>query len=219
MQQPGPKFVKQHPFKHIEFYKFEGSKTGYTNSHLARLSGAPEGTKFTFAMTHGGFFIRGSHEEFFEPGKPMERLLLNTHETGLTLYNVQFHLKPEYCRNGAGFQMLRNQIEACQELQVPTIACLAGRWGKDDDGKRVPLDGYVVWPKLGFDGPIPEAVLGKLSPEFARLQNVQALIATPEGLAEWIAHGDSCRLTFDVRPGSMNLKNFIDYGTRKNFLP
>lgn len=215
MQDSSPKFTRNHRIKEIDLYKIGGQR--FATPQLARLSGAPEGTKFSFEQTHGGVVITGNHPQFFQAGKPMERLLIDDPSRGLVLINAQFHMKPEY-HGGVGFQMLSSQIDACRELKVATIACIAGRWGKDDEGKRTPLDGYIVWPKLGFDGPVPATSAAKLGSNFSQYKTVQELIQADGGLAQWVLHGDGCRLTFDVNPNSVHSKTFMEYGQRKGFL-
>lgn len=216
MQDPSPEFTQNHRIREMAVYKIGGKN--FTTRQLAHLSGAPDGTKFAFGKTHGGVIITGDHPQFFQAGKQMERLLINDSNRGLVLINAQFHMKPEY-HGGVGFQMLNSQINACRELEVTTIACIAGRWAKDEQGKRTPLDGYIVWPKLGFDGPLPATSVETLGPNFSHCRTVQQLIQADEGLAQWVLHGDGCRLTFDVDPNSVHSQTFVAYGKRKGFFP
>ncbi len=67
--------------------------------------------------------------------------------------------------------------------------------------------GYKVWPKLGYDGDIPEDVL-KTSSLPSSLQGstrLSDLMKTGEGRQWWEEHGDSVRLQFDMASDSLSM--------------
>lgn len=216
MQYLQPIFSGNHTVKVPGIYRI-GGKT-FTTSQLAKLTGAPEGTTFKFSSNSSAITITGTHPVFFDEDKPLERMIIDTND-GLSLFNVQFQIKSEFRRNGNGFKMLHSQLNACRQLEIPFIRCIAGRWMKGDGGKRQELDGYMVWPKLGFDGTIPDGTKALLGQDFAAYRTIQELVQQPGGWAEWQRHGDGARLTFEVDSGSVHSSIFMAYGKTKGYLP
>jgi hypothetical protein len=208
-------FNGHHKIKSPAQYRIGGRV--FTTAELGRLSAAPDGTELTFISDQSRIAIVGENRRYFEDGKPIRRNLVNT-PSGLVIVNVQLEIKPEFRRSGVGFNMLKYQIEAARQLKVENIACLAARWGKDENYQRVELDGYMVWPKLGFDGPIPDAVRPLLGSTFQQLDTIQQLVQADGGWKEWKQHGAAAHLTFDVASGSVHSEFFAAYGQKKGLL-
>ena len=77
--------------------------------------------------------------------------------------------------------------------------------------KEEQWSGYWVWPRLGFDGAIPEATKLQLSPKFQSYNLLSQLMETEEGQGEWLLHGDDVAVRFDPRPDSASWKLFNRY--------
>jgi len=95
-------------------------------------------------------------------------------------------------QKGTGAAMLGRMTQALQRAGVAELRADAVR-GEGDSG-------YYVWPRLGFDGPLP-AGLG-LPPGLAGARTVQELLARPGGVAWWRDHGVRVEVAFDLQPGS-----------------
>jgi len=124
----------------------------------------------------------------------------------ITIQNVLFELAPELQGQGIGTDVLAEQIAAGQEAGVSSITLAAA--GSIDDPDMV---GYKVWPKMGFDGPLPPRILDILPPEFASARMLSDLYATPEGVAWWEANGVTIGLTLDLTPGSYSMELWQAY--------
>lgn len=136
----------------------------------------------------GGLIVTSDH-----PDVSSVRLFKPTPD-GLVCVNksIEVHEKG----TGLGTKLFAEQVAALKAAGVKRIETDAAR----DEG----VIGYKVWPKLGYDGPIPKTVEPR-PPEFAGAETVGALMATAAGRAWWDKHGDSAKLTFDLADGSRSL--------------
>jgi hypothetical protein len=69
--------------------------------------------------------------------------------------------------------------------------------------------GYSVWPRLGFDGPIPPTANAKLDAlpadhPLRGAQTVRHLMARPGGRAWWEANGSEFRAYFHLAESSVS---------------
>lgn len=216
MEIPAPQFTKKFKIRSPSIYKIGGQS--FTTSQIAALTGAPDGTDFKFHEVQGRLVVSGSHATYFDAKKPITRSIIWDGQC-ISIFNMEYSMLPSFHRQGNGFKMLYSQVVACREFEIDFISCLAGRWTKDEDGKKIQLDGYMVWPKLGFDGPIPDTTKDKIKATFPHCETVQQLIKSPGGWEEWETHGDTARLTFNVKSDSVNSQMLEAYGFQKGFLP
>jgi hypothetical protein len=67
-------------------------------------------------------------------------------------------------------------------------------------------NGYYVWPRLGFDGPISDAGVGveqsKWPAQFQSARTVSELMRIPGGAQHWKDYGDEIGLSMDTDPKS-----------------
>ena len=115
--------------------------------------------------------------------------------------NSNFALGKTGYPKGYGTRSLARQVEALRELGIDRIVTLAA------GGRDAPdLNGFYTWPRLGFDGPIPDASIEELPSALSRTLGSPALVselmASAQGRAWWRANGRSFDATFDTRPGS-----------------
>jgi len=68
----------------------------------------------------------------------------------------------------------------------------------------MPMIGYKVWPKLGFDGEIPDRLRVILPKELQAAKLISDLYATPGGRQWWEQNGGSVRLAFDLPGDSLS---------------
>jgi hypothetical protein len=79
------------------------------------------------------------------------------------------------------------------------------------------MNGYITWPKLGYDAPIPAAVKGKLPADLKGSQNISDLMKTKEGTDFWTKHGVTTDMTFDLKPGSASRTHLEKYLKAKGY--
>jgi hypothetical protein len=106
--------------------------------------------------------------------------------------------KPTKFAKGTGTRALARQVEAAQRLGIRRITTEAA--GNKNDVKN----GYYTWPRLGYDGPIPDGI--KVPPAFGKPALVSELMATQEGRDWWKAHGHTFGASFDTTPGSRSMR-------------
>lgn len=193
---------------------------------LAAASNALPGAKVKVGLTKDGGMVRVIVEN--PGGGVAERTFYRDHNNKLVCDNHLF-INPEVKGQPkvAGADMLNNQVVALRKMGVDRIETLAGRVDNNPNGP--PMVGYKVWPKLGYNGDIPDDVFSKLPPETRAAmgekqgklfglvgkqkgeRNIHTLYATPGGKEAWEKHGDSIPMTFDVKEGSESSKRLAAY--------
>lgn len=140
----------------------------------------------------------------------------------LVCYNASFEVYKDGTGPGAkpvnpnlprGADLLANQIRALKTLggdRIETNAAGDARTAKD--GGYV---GYKVWPKLGYDGPIPLDTRQKMPPglkeQMGGSNRLSALYATAAGRSWWEEHGHSIYLSFDLGDNSYSMRTLAAY--------
>jgi hypothetical protein len=96
-------------------------------------------------------------------------------------------------RNGPlAMTILATQLQQMRDYGVKNITSTAARFEKDG------LIGYKVWPKLGFDGPVPDEARNALLECFRKCKTVQELYALPGGRKAWEEHGTTFKASLDL---------------------
>jgi len=169
---------------------------------IARLSGAPTQSTVTVSYWKGVGFELVATGPFIR-GEMVRRILQHAHTTQPSLFiqNVVFELPVELQRQKIGVRSLAIELyEAQRTGQFAHVAVSAAGNAStlDPEHPRDYLNGYLVWPLLGFDGPIPLHKLQVLYPH----QRVSQVLAKPGGALAWTRHGDYCQLQFDLAEGA-----------------
>ena len=150
----------------------------------------------------------------------MARDISRREDGTIVLHNTVLKLKPD-APKGLGTRIFANQIIEAKRMGVDRIECLAHR----DDDEDPPFIGYKVWPKMGYDGLIPEEVLNKSPQIMAALTKnydlsqgkkffVSDLLAIKGGWELWDKYGDSFDAIFDLN-NTRQLGILQDYLERK----
>ena len=136
------------------------------------------------------------------------RAIIEDPETGKPyLYMDTLNLKKD-APEGTGTRAFASSVFAAQKLGIKKVKCLAFR-----DRYRPEWVGYKVWPKMGYDGKIPDTV--KLTPTiehqleeagFKKPYMVSHLYMIEGGQAWWEENGESFEATFDTTPGSQSMQ-------------
>jgi GNAT superfamily N-acetyltransferase len=160
-------------------------------SDVASAVGAPDDATVTIK-------VRGDRLEV-AMDDPQERYLAyrtieRDGDGRIVIRNDAILVLPEYQGQGIGAAIFGRQVEQASRLKVDRIEARAER-----SPRHV---GYHVWPKLGFDGPIPPKLINRLPAELAGARRLSDLMATRAGRDWWRAHGDTVNVAFDLAPGS-----------------
>lgn len=166
-----------------------------------KIACAPPGAAVHVRATPDGIMIRADH-----PEAQSIRHIKKTPD-GLVCKNESINVTTN--RAGTGTKLFSEQVDSLRAMGVKRIETEAAR----DDSQKVV--GYLVWPKLGYDGPIPKRVMKQLPPEFSGAQMVSDLMKTPEGREWWKKNGDSAKMSFDLSDGSRSLAVLSAYQQSK----
>jgi GNAT superfamily N-acetyltransferase len=113
--------------------------------------------------------------------------------------NVSIDVEESHQSKGIGRQIFGRQVEQAARLGVTEIRTDAAR--ADGEGAMI---GYKVWPRFGYDGPIPDAIRDRLPEPMRGAERLSDLMRTPEGRSWWDENGTTVSLTFDLSPGSLS---------------
>lgn len=70
-----------------------------------------------------------------------------------------------------------------------------------DRNDKYALSGHIIWPRLGFNGPIPYDVRKKLPEGLKWCKTISNLMQLEDGIKFWDEHGDQCLLEFSLDDG------------------
>jgi hypothetical protein len=134
----------------------------------------------------------------------------------LAMFNEFVFFRPR-APSGVGTRLLALQVRKAISLGIEYIATDAA------GGPGSAFVGYSVWPRLGFDGPIPPAARAKLDtlPAGDPLRGAQAvreLMVRPGGRAWWEANGSEFRAYFDLAAGSVSRQLLAAYTREKGII-
>lgn len=117
----------------------------------------------------------------------------------VVVYNEAIEIKDT--GKGLGTEIFSRQVAGLAAMGVSRIECFAEGQPGDEE-----FNGYYTWPRLGYDGKIPEVAAKRLPKEFAGTKTVQEVLRKPSGLEAWKKYGTAFKATFDVSPGSQSRK-------------
>lgn len=151
------------------------------------------------------------------------RKLGRTSKGSLFLYNDSMFLSKK-APKGLGTRVFANQVAKARDMGISYIKCNAYR---DDDSNRTygKAIGYKVWPKMGYDGDVPDKVAKKIPLKFLDKFAAAGLVGPHpqvswfyrvEGGEEWWGkNGDSFDGCFDLTAGSYSLEIHEKYIAKK----
>jgi hypothetical protein len=177
---------------------------------LASLVGAPDDAKVNVTRGWGGdnsLSISIQH-----PGIETASRTLKRRGDDIVMKNDYFRTKES--GGGLGSRVIGRQMEQAERLGVTRIETQAARY--DSGNTRTALIGYKVWPKMGYDGPLPDASRAKLRQSnlpanLRNAKNISDLYGSKLGREWWEKHGESIDVSFDMRPGSYSRRVMGEY--------
>jgi hypothetical protein len=142
------------------------------------------------------------------------------------IYNSHQYLSAEHQGQGLGIKVFSEQVAAAIQHGVKTIHCTAG--------KSSSMNGYITWPKFGYDGEIKlgwfeslhssgiqdrDELALKLVELTGRTEEdirggeakISDLMKSKEGTEFWIKHGYQFSADFDLSEGSLSRKILSRY--------
>jgi hypothetical protein len=125
----------------------------------------------------------------------------------VTCKNVTFGLRGE--GRGQGLALFDAQVRTLQGAGVKMIQTSAAG-GPSGGG-----NGYYTWPRMGYGGPMTSQQVERLPDAIKKAlggkRDVRDVFDLPGGAEAWKAYGSSMKLTFDLTPGSRNMKALESY--------
>jgi hypothetical protein len=117
---------------------------------------------------------------------------------------------------GLGASTFATQAKAMSDAGFRRIRLIGAR-GNSNLGYR--YNGYMIWPKFGFDANLFNKTTPKLQRALMRdwpgVTTLQELMHKPGGEQWWATHGESTGMTFDTRPNSPSMEILAKYLERK----
>lgn len=129
------------------------------------------------------------------------------------VYNAHFQIDADSPHKGSGARLFSDQVDALINHGVKTMGTFAG--GSPEGLSSGGMNGYYTWPRLGYDGEMMSHAKAKLPPELkdgmGDSKSVLKLFSLPGGPEWWKENGHSFSATFDLSPGSPNIKALRRY--------
>lgn len=201
--------------------KYDSEDTKKIQDHSKSLLGrelTPEMASAITGASHGGTVevsVMRHNTPFLELAAKTDtyksnRMLQRDKNGKLYLYNDHFEVDKAHQGQGIGAQVLAHQVQEAEKLGVSYIATTAAGY------KGHPkYNGYITWPKLGYDGPLEQGYKDELPDEFQKANTIQELFAMPGGAKAWEDHGSDIELTFDLTKGSKSRRILGAYMAKK----
>ena len=191
---------------------------------IADCVGAPDDAEVTVSLSDTGksLDIEMRHPAF---AQTCTRYVTQSEDGKVTIHNESIFIKKEEQGSGLGSRIFSSQVVWAREHGVANIKCHAA---KLNDAGEAYYNGYVTWPKLGYDAPLEQARYERyedfdVAEEAARLfsaETVQDVLEAPGGLAWWEKNGIGLvEATFDLSPDSRSSQIHHEYLKRRAARP
>ena len=170
--------------------KLLGSKA--TMADLAALTGStPDASIKVFER--GGYLRLDSEGD----GWNSVRLIQRDDDGRVFIHNHLLTIDEDKQGGGIGVAIFGNQVREATARGVAYLDTTAERGEK--------FVGYKVWPKFGYDAPIPAALIPHLPPELDYVENISELMYNNGGREWWEEHGVTTDMKFDLGEESDSL--------------
>jgi hypothetical protein len=144
--------------------------------------------------------------------------------------NVSDSIKQDDAKRHAAarefYRAMVSSVEAAHKAGVSRIVLNAAGNSSATKGSltSTPWRGYTIWPRMGFDAPLPSSIKAKLPPDLSHAKSLLDLHATPDGTRWWRDNGEDLDVKFDLTdrssPQSKIMDRFIKkFGTDRREMP
>jgi hypothetical protein len=133
----------------------------------------------------------------------------------VVIENESFYLRQAARGRKEGALTLLRQAQAAQRLGVRYLSTYAAQNHVADKASQ--LNGAVVWPRYGYDGPLPPDLVNLAGEDLGvQVETVQELLLLPGAELWWEKHAQSLALTFDLSDASDSINLLHDYLRKKS---
>jgi hypothetical protein len=135
--------------------------------------------------------------------------------------NVSDQIKSDDSKRHAAarefYRAMTSSVEAARKAGVSRIVLNAAGNSSATKGSvtSTPWRGYTIWPRMGFDAPLPASIKAKLPPDLSHAKSLLDLHATPEGTKWWRDNGEDLDVTFDLKDRSSPQAKIMDRFIKK----
>jgi GNAT superfamily N-acetyltransferase len=136
-------------------------------------------------------------------GYKSQSKLYKDNDGDFVIYNRYMEVKKR--GQGLGTEVLQRQVEAASRMGVSKLKGVAVR---REGTTGVPLVGYYVWPRLGYDGKLTDLHKKALPKELSEYdpEMVSDLMMSKKGRDWWRANGSTFNVEFDLSKNSWGRK-------------
>lgn len=202
----------------VTVVRVPGLNDWHTDEELVRLSGAPRDSMLKVSITEeGAIELRVVNHDLL--GEDMVRVLVQESDGyAFHIVNAAFVLNDALLSKGIGPRSICLELEQARQLgyitRIKTHA--VGDWASFDTNP--PYRGYYVWPRMGFTAPVPSALLQhpELPQGMGDNPTLLDLLASDDGDAFWLKHGETIKVEFDLSDGSASWKMYARYIEERN---
>ena len=181
---------------------------------LRRMAGAIEGSKLTFHIPvdfkndNDAFAVTVEDDDYVS-----DRSFYRDTNGNLICHNDYFQVKGKQRGKGLGLHVFTTQVNELTKNGFTKIGTQAAgdRLSRD----RGAFNGYITWPKFGYDCKLDSYDTSRMSPKFRNVKTIQELFAMEGGQAEWAQYGGTKNMEFSLEPGSLSQRVLAEYRRRK----
>jgi hypothetical protein len=115
------------------------------------------------------------------------------------------------------YRAMTSSVEAARKAGISRIVLNAAGNSSATKGSitSTPWRGYTIWPRMGFDAPLPASIRSKLPPDLSHAKSLLDLHATPEGTRWWRDNGEDLDVTFNLKDRSSPQSKIMDRFIKK----
>lgn len=141
----------------------------------------------------------------------------DTGEQELVLYHNVFDVLPDISNSPAkrhtvardAYRTMVASIESARKSGIAEIKFnAAGR--SADQGSKTAFRGYTIWPRMGFDAPLPPKIRERLPESLSHAKSLLDLHATREGTRWWADNGEELDVTLRIADRSSPQNQIVD---------
>jgi hypothetical protein len=170
------------------------------------------------AMGNANVYAMVLNDSMFEisvrgDGYSCRRTFTKHRDGTIELHNDIWEIQDGTPFSGRGINIFLNQVRAARAAGINRITTSAA--GSLERAVSGGMNGYITWPKFGYDGEMQEGQVDRLPREMREAlgdkRNIQSLFALPGGAQAWEIYGNWIDLEFDLSDDSENMKTLDKY--------
>jgi GNAT superfamily N-acetyltransferase len=183
----------------------------HSDEELVRLSGAPKGSQLQVRpLPDGKIELTVVNQDLLS--EPLVRHVWQVEHVGYVfeIQNKSFVLRPKFRGMGIGPRSVAIELHEAHRLGYfsKVVVSAVGDWHHRNG--PFAMNGYYVWAKMGFDGPLPKPFLTHpaLPQACADSRSIAELFRTEEGKDFWFRYGTSIDLEFALQEPSASWERY-----------